>query len=243
VKLALISIINTTEPILKKTALTLYFQTTSTMTDPQPSPLCITPLTALPLAPHKTPIPPPSSFSPPSLRNAIYTHALTSPTKAYTFTHSPINDELHGTLQDSSANPHRLALLRTCRQIHAEAHVLPFTLNGFHFAPFSVFERTVVRLLPFQRAAITRISVTTTLGSAVDALLDRMRRDGYACARDVLPNVGSVEIRFCRRESLPAGFWYAMGGGVIQEQSDKRRLVAWFNGGAGDVEVLVQEVR
>jgi hypothetical protein len=120
--------------------------------------------------------------------------------------------------------------------------VLPFTLNGFQFASHGVFERTVVRLLAFQRAAITRISVTTTLGRAVDVFLEYMDSDGYACARDVLPNVGSVEIRFSGKGSLIREFLYRSRRGDAWAESDKRRLVAWFSGGAGDVEVLVQEV-
>ncbi|KAF2026480.1 hypothetical protein EK21DRAFT_74067, partial [Setomelanomma holmii] len=100
---------------------------------------------------------------PAELKNKVDGYALTENARSYTFltladrSIPPCNDS--GILVDARNHPNRLALLATCRQLHAETRSLPFSLHVFRFASLWVFERSTLRLLPFQRAAITKIVV------------------------------------------------------------------------------------
>jgi hypothetical protein len=110
---------------------------------------------------------------PGEIRNEIYAYVLGN--KHYCVATSNHID--HDTGQTLSPNgfltsSKDLALLTVCRQIHTEAHLLPFVLNTFHYDKLSDMFGTGKILIDQQRA-IQRIHVKCDLGlfSMVNAFL------------------------------------------------------------------------
>ena len=64
-------------------------------------------------------------------------------------------------VNNATIQRHSLALLRTCRQIHSETRLFPFTLNAFQFKSEDAFKPWLSRFDPAQRAAITQVRLVT----------------------------------------------------------------------------------
>ena len=80
--------------------------------------------------------------------------------------HKPQSRGRHTRRRDRSPAPSRPA-----RQIHAETHLLRFSLNILRFSSLYVFQRTALRLLSAQRRHIRRIGCAHKWDSASDSLL------------------------------------------------------------------------
>lgn len=98
----------------------------------------------------------------------------------------------YGAVHDDKQNPHIIALLFTSRQIHAETHLLPFTLNFLRWCSPDAFNHSITRFLPNQREALLSIEIPT---KNADYFVRQMTWS-TTCSelRKILPNVESVKL-------------------------------------------------
>lgn len=64
-------------------------------------------------------------------------------------------------MTNATISPHRLALLQTCRQIHAETRLLPITLNTFQFKSEDAFKPWLAKFDVTQQAAFQNVKLIT----------------------------------------------------------------------------------
>ncbi|KAH7086759.1 hypothetical protein FB567DRAFT_602292 [Paraphoma chrysanthemicola] len=162
---------------------------------------------------------------PPELRNKIYTYVLTSRygihTWCYAQLHGGISVSMSGSVDDLRTQPDYFAVLRTCRQIHSEARLLPLTLNTLVFENHECLADRPVPTEPTQRAGISRVRLFDAFTAEGSDFCKAMIQEGYTCARDLWPNLNHVELIF---EFGPPKFG-----------EDTK---AWWRGGAKDVKVV-----
>ncbi|KAH7086760.1 hypothetical protein FB567DRAFT_549209 [Paraphoma chrysanthemicola] len=163
---------------------------------------------------------------PAELRNKIYAYVLTGPNEVYSFDYAS-NRHWLGNVPPKTTHP--VALIRCCRQVDAEAKLLPFELNLFRFSDLVIFSATTVGLfLPVQRAAITRISITGYLKHPGTVFtVARMKTWDFACARALLPRLVSVQLVHTSRASDK----------YLDRESNKMQLVKWLKGDSEEVQV------
>ncbi|KAF1932399.1 uncharacterized protein M421DRAFT_417117 [Didymella exigua CBS 183.55] len=95
---------------------------------------------------------------PAELRNTIWSHVL----KGNTFNiKCSVRIPWGVTVSNTTISPHSLALLQTCRQIHAETRLLPFTLNIFQFKSEDAFKPWLANFDRAQQAAIQHVMLVT----------------------------------------------------------------------------------
>lgn len=173
---------------------------------------------------------------PAELRNAVYAYVLTeSPHAEYHFNNYS-RDGCCGVLPDAYKRPHRLALLATCRQIHTETKVLPFSLNVFSFYEVHIFETICTRLLLKQRSAMTHIVITDFDFVSVPLFLDHMAYLSHIELRSILPNACSLALysSYMPYITEPAMNWEQS---IANQSEEKQALIAWLEGSNGQVKV------
>ncbi|KAH7076572.1 hypothetical protein BKA63DRAFT_412497, partial [Paraphoma chrysanthemicola] len=174
---------------------------------------------------------------PVELRNKIYAYVLTGnypyPFNVMNSTMDPPKQgEVSQAIRIMKEEPHPLALLSCCRQVHADAKLLPFELNVFEFEVLgrlaSNSEKVAAVLLPFQRAAITRIC-TSDYNMPVDAdyIFGDMKDLGLTCARTLLPRLTSAALTYSDRCLAFEKY----------RKEIKLHFVAWLKGDSEEVQV------
>ncbi|KAF3001361.1 hypothetical protein E8E13_006383 [Curvularia kusanoi] len=113
-----------------------------------------TPSTPTPPAPTASPL----LTLPAELRNIIWALVLGNTTYDISCT---IRIPWGTSVKNLTTSAHSLALLRTCRQIHAETRYLPFTLNTFQFKSEDAFKPWLKRLDGDRCAAIAGVRLVT----------------------------------------------------------------------------------
>ncbi|KAF2846848.1 hypothetical protein T440DRAFT_220739 [Plenodomus tracheiphilus IPT5] len=124
---------------------------------------------------------------------------------------------------------HRLALLRVCREIHAETALLPFKLNKFHFCSFVGIEVLCVRITEQQRTAIQAVHLNINLWERPNRryTMDAMIQNGVDTLPSLLPGLRSVNAQVIWRPTPYDGKTQADMGRY------SKKLKAWMHGDRG----------
>jgi hypothetical protein len=103
---------------------------------------------------------------PPELRTQIFEYVLGGQTWKIRF------DLRFGKTFNQSRYANALALLATCRQIHAETQLLPFRLSLFSALNCVSLHRWLLTIKPFQCTALTNIQVVCNFECTEECCLD-----------------------------------------------------------------------
>ncbi|KAF3046618.1 hypothetical protein E8E12_011252 [Didymella heteroderae] len=119
---------------------------------------------------------------------------------------------------NTTTAPHSLALLQTCRQIHAETWMLPFTLNTFQFKSEDAFKPWLAEFDPAQQAAIQSVRLVTwkakhmveSRGFAPRRLVDVFPAEMFKGLREL-----DVEVRYA--EAVCEDEKWTCGGSELED--------------------------
>lgn len=119
---------------------------------------------------------------------------------------------------NTTTSPHSLALLRTCRQIHAETRLLPFTINTFQFKSEDAFKPWLAKFDSAQKAAIQHVRLVTWKAR------NMVESRGFAPRRlvDVFPvemfmGLSEMEVEVRHTGTMRADEKWACGGSELED--------------------------
>lgn len=138
--------------------------------------------------------------------------------------------------KDPGIDRHTLALLAVSRQLHIETKALPFEVNTPSFESLAVFATVCNKMPPTTRSLIKSYIIKDITYKTVDSFIKSMADKEFGTLRQLLPNVRDVRFIALKKP----GDWGTSGPWRMTRKSqmiERRRLVAWFEGSDGEVQV------
>lgn len=139
--------------------------------------------------------------------------------------------------------PHsyRLSLLSICRQIYAEAALLPFIIGTIEIENVETVEELPFRLTTAQCSAIRTLRLVTPLGGSaniVKLFVSKSRKRGL-CLRDYLSGVRKVEVEIVREYTQQRSQWSISFLQRMRINQRRHQTKQWLTGGDGtEIEVI-----
>jgi hypothetical protein len=148
-----------------------------------------------------------------------------------------------------------LAVTQTCRQIHAEAALLPFSLNTFFITHAEDFARFVAALTDRQRNVITTLSLHYGICKPLDVFFEPGSSRSFAesCEGNRGSRTRSVLtwLKGLKRVFVSAEMWLEFDQSAAEDERDiegeslaQESVCEWLRGGVAGtgVEIIAEEV-